>query len=58
MDHLALLAPCPMTPEQIADLVKRARLAQHRVMTASQRKAVAASRDAYRIMRRRGYRVR
>lgn len=51
------LAPQPMTPEQIADLVERVR-ESHRVMIASQRKAVAASRDAYRIMRRRGYRVR
>jgi len=48
------LQPQPMTLAEIADLVRRARKSQHRVMTESQRKAVAASREAYRIRRRSG----
>lgn len=48
------LEPQPMTPEQIADLVRRARTSQHRVITERQRKMVSASREAYRIRRRSG----
>lgn len=48
------LAPQPMTPEHVDDLVRRAREQQHRVHTEHQRKMVAASREAYRIARRSG----
>lgn len=45
------LAPQPMTPEQVADLVERVRKIQHHTKLCKLAKARAASQETYRLWR-------